>query len=291
MSKKDKNWSHVETTSLIETWKDHEMNLSNRASVKKVIYQQIANDLEKKGVKRSYIQIQRKISKLRTEFRDANTPSTGSAPSTFPFLTELEPFLGSDHFSNPDLQTIVETSVGNEAPIGLVTQNVENVVNIQNVENVVDIQNVENVVDIHNDELVNNVLNDENGLNLDNALNPDGADAGLNIPNNPLNVDVDNELDANGQRVLTTKPRQSGKEYLMENLNHFKSIFEKSDKRGDFLLEEVRKQTALKEEKNQIQREKLNLMRQQFNNNNNNNNSNNNNSNNNNSNNNNNNSS
>ncbi|KAL1474116.1 hypothetical protein MTO96_038227, partial [Rhipicephalus appendiculatus] len=88
-------WSESETWVLIRLWEDHLGELRGEKHNSRV-YDSIVAALAQRGIVRTRRQVQHKIDNLTQRYRkESRDKTTGSAPSTWPFFTELHRFLGT----------------------------------------------------------------------------------------------------------------------------------------------------------------------------------------------------
>lgn len=107
--KKRNNWTDGEIRSLLEIWPNYRKYLE-KSSAKGPIFERMSEELQRSGVNRDPAQIQKKMQKLRAEFRAANMTKTGAGPKEWPYLHEMRQITAGDHFFNRELVNELETS-------------------------------------------------------------------------------------------------------------------------------------------------------------------------------------
>ncbi|CAG7815961.1 unnamed protein product [Allacma fusca] len=114
MSKKV-NWEKGEVFALIEIWAEREKDL-NSGTAKKPIFEAISSKLLNLGIERNALQVQRKISCLRSEYSKKKPGVTGSSPSEWQFYESVHQILHGSHYFNPENITTIEAGVDDYHP-------------------------------------------------------------------------------------------------------------------------------------------------------------------------------
>ena len=120
-SKLRTNWSDDEVNALLDIWPHYQKRL-DKSSKRSNIFIQMSDELkEKHNVSREPDQIQKKMSKLRQEFKKYNVNQTGAGPKEWPYLHQMRQIFGASHYYNRELANEIETNAGmdQDSPISV----------------------------------------------------------------------------------------------------------------------------------------------------------------------------